>query len=284
MNSHANSQLPTLGPLACKHIERLILLPILRQKQLKPFHPLVIGVPRRIVAKDITCLRDLEKTLIFLAPVSAIQKFDIKTYTYHIVGHLKKFSFSKSSYLSFCEFSIQCIHTTVGYLNEHDQRRPSDAPYTNGYFLDLVEQIRQYAAMMSASRERQGTRPRSSSGDDALDYSSYVKLIDPKVGWPCSPFYSDEELTIEGGLSHTGRPVELVRKKKGQAISLTTGKPYEEKPTSIMPPMKRSLSMESCDDSAMRSMARRKKNVPPLDIRKKCKDCDKIFKRPCDLT
>jgi uncharacterized C2H2 Zn-finger protein len=31
-------------------------------------------------------------------------------------------------------------------------------------------------------------------------------------------------------------------------------------------------------------MARRKKNEPPLNINKKCSHCDKIFRRPCDLT
>jgi hypothetical protein len=243
VSNHTDPQIPTLGPMACKQIERFILLPILREKQLKPFHPLVLGIPQQIKKKEITCLRDLEKTFLFLAP---------------------RYSCSKISYVSFCEFSIQCIHTAVGFLNERDQRRPADRPYTNGYFLDLVEQIRQYAAMMGASRESQGTRSRSSGAENNLAYSS------------------DEELTIEGGL-HTGRPVELVRKKKGQTISLTTGKPYEEKPSN-MPAMKRSLSMDSCDDSVIRSMARRKKNAPPLDISKKCKDCDKVFKRPCDLT
>jgi hypothetical protein len=182
VGNHENSQLPTLGPAARKHIERFILLPILREKQLRPFHSLVRGVPQRIADKEITCLRDLEKTLIYLAPVSEVWNVDIETCAYHLFCHLKKYSFSKTSYVSFCEFSIQCIHTTVGYLNEHDQRRPTDRPYTNGYFLDLVEQIRQYAAMMSASRERQGPRPRSSDGENNLDYSSYVEAILSKLG------------------------------------------------------------------------------------------------------
>ena len=64
----------------------------------------------------------------------------------------KKWSISKTSFLGFCTTSIQCIHTTVEYLNENDQRRPTDRPYTNGYFLDLVEQVQQYAAMLAASR------------------------------------------------------------------------------------------------------------------------------------
>jgi hypothetical protein len=36
---------------------------------LKPFHPLVRSIPQRIINKQIVCLRDLEKTLLWLAPV-----------------------------------------------------------------------------------------------------------------------------------------------------------------------------------------------------------------------
>jgi len=157
-----------LGDYAAKQIQKHIITPLLRQKALKDFHPLVHGLPRRICQKEITCLRDLEKTLIFLAPVSGPLGLDEGVYTNYILPSLKKWSASKTSYLNFCETSIQCIHTTVDHLNERDQRRPSDRPYTNGYFLDLVEQIRQYAAMMAASRARQA------AGEEAkdMDYSS----------------------------------------------------------------------------------------------------------------
>lgn len=37
------------------------------------------------------------------------------------------------------------------------------------------------------------------------------------------------------------------------------------------------------DEGTKRSMARRKKDAPPMDINEKCKNCDKVFKRPCDL-
>lgn len=65
-------------------------------------------------------------------------------------------------------------------------------------------------------------------------------------------------------------------------ISLQTGKPYEEKPA--VPAMKRSLSAASMDEGAVRAMARRKKGEPPMDINKKCQFCDRVFRRPCDLT
>lgn len=70
---------------------------------------------------------------------------------------------SKASFIQFCETSIQCLHTTVDHLSEPDQRRPADRPYTNGYFLDLTEQVRQYAEMITASRERMAAGRRSPS-------------------------------------------------------------------------------------------------------------------------
>ncbi|KAK2857299.1 hypothetical protein FQN49_004843 [Arthroderma sp. PD_2] len=222
-----------------RQIQRHILIPLLKEQRMKSFQSLVRTVPQRIQSNEITCLRDLEKTLLYLAP-------------HHTI--------SRSAYLSFCEFTIQCVHTTVGYLNDRDQRRPADRPYTNGYFLDLVEQVRQYAAMIKTARERRSATPNR----DDLGYSS------------------GEELVLEGGIASTGRPAELVRKKKGQAISLKTGQPYvEQKP--VIPNLKRAPSMEN-QDSVMRSMARRKKDAPPMNINEKCKHCDKVFRRPCDLT
>jgi hypothetical protein len=266
-----------LGQYARKQIERCIIIPILREKRLEPFHPLVKGLPQRIGQREITCLRDLEKTLIFLAPVSKVLELGVGVDAHYLFRAIKKYSATKSSYLNFCETSIQCIHTAVEHLNERDQRRPADRPYTNGYFLDLVEQIRQYAAMMAVARAREA----AGQEREEMDYSAYV--ID-KPG--CSQLYSqahrDEEVTLEGGLSQNGRPAELVRKKKGKAISLRTGDTYEE-PSSPTTGMKRSLSEETSDDSVLRSMARRKKNAPKDPVQK-CPDCDKEFKRPCDLT
>lgn len=283
-------QIPSFGVTARKHIDRFILVPILREKRLSAFHPLIRGVPKRIESKEISCLRDLEKTLLFLAPVSQIRSLEnIPDNAHTIHDYLKRYTPSRAAYSAFCEFTIQCLHTTVGYLNERDQRRPSDRPYTNGYFLDLVEQIRQYAAMIGAARERQGPRPRSRTAESNAEYSSYVQLLgNNSTSIPLGSQHallSDEEVTLEGGLGTTGRPAELVRRKKdSQAISLRTGEPYEEKASPVIPMIKRSLSMESCDDSVTRSMARRKKNAPPLDINQKCNDCEKVFKRPCDLT
>jgi hypothetical protein len=275
--SNANLNEHFLGQYAQKQIERCIIIPILREKRLEPFHPLVKGLPQRIGQREITCLRDLEKTLIFLAPVSTVLELGVGVDAHYFFGALKKYSATKSAYLNFCETSIQCIHTAVEHLSDRDQRRPADRPYTNGYFLDLVEQIRQYATMMAVARAREAAgRER-----EEMDYSGYVS-IDQGCCPPYLHSYRDEEVTLEGGLSQNGRPAELVRKKKGKAISLRTGDAYEQ-PASPTTGMKRSLSQETSDDSVLRSMARRKKNAPKEPVQKCC-DCDKEFKRPCDLT
>jgi hypothetical protein len=59
-----------LSEFACRQIQKHIILPIIREEKLKDFHPLVSGIPYRVARKEITCLRDLEKVLLWLAPVS----------------------------------------------------------------------------------------------------------------------------------------------------------------------------------------------------------------------
>jgi len=158
-----------LSEYACRQIQRYIISPIVRESSLKDFHPLVQGIPYRVARKEITCLRDLEKVLLWLAPVSHSSHVWGRRLAHCSVFGVKKWSISKASFLNFCETSIQCIHTTVDYLNESDQRRPTDRPYTNGYFLDLTEQVRQYAAMITASRERIAAG-RGSAEDEAIAY------------------------------------------------------------------------------------------------------------------
>jgi hypothetical protein len=270
-----------LGLPACKQIERLIIKPILKEEKLKPFHPLVQSIPQRIVDREIGCLRDLEKTLLWLAPVSDFQKGNGVRCIAHLFSRfLKNYAASRASYLRFCEFTIQCLHTSVYHLNERDQRLPADRPYTNGYFLDLVAQIRRYAAMINESRSSMPFNGEQAQARAKARAPEYV--ISPPSGWFARfNIVRSERVTLEGGLSKTGRPAELVVHKDGEMISLRTGKPYEE---NAIPSMKRSLSLRSVDEGVERSMARRKKNAPPMDINQKCKDCDKVFKRPCDLT
>ncbi|KAI4161482.1 MAG: hypothetical protein LQ342_004885 [Letrouitia transgressa] len=209
-----------LSEYACRHIQKHLIAPIIGDDSLKPFHPLVRGIPYRVGRKEITCLRDLEKVLLWLAP---------------------------------------CLHTTVEYLSEPDQRRPTDRPYTNGYFLDLTEQVRQYAAMISA------TRARMRAGE---------KLTDDDC--------TTEQLRLHGGLSQTGRPVELVRTENGRSISLRTGVEIGSNSGGV--DSKRSTSDEA-DKDPLRSMGRRRKSAQATAKEvQQCRECDKTFKRPCDLT
>lgn len=155
--TNADPQIGTphvLSETACRKINEHIIVPIVRDNSLKNYHRFVTSIPYRVARKEITCLRDLEKVLLFLAPVSRSFCIWTRSLAHALVCDSKKWSVSRASFTKFCEASIQCIHTTVEYLNEPDQRRPTDAPYTNGYFLDLTEQMRQYAAMITASRER----------------------------------------------------------------------------------------------------------------------------------
>ncbi|KAJ8115085.1 hypothetical protein OPT61_g3198 [Boeremia exigua] len=270
----ASEEKHTLGEYACKQIHDSIIKPILAEESLKDFHPLIQDVPRRIGEKSICNLRDLEKTLVFLAPVSGIRYLSESAKAYCILRGFKEFSATPASYLRFCERSIQLLHTTVEYLSERDQRLPTDRPYTNNYFLDLVEQIRRYAAIMAATRQKEARGEQL----DEMDYSRYDRAA--TFLFTRSANHSndrDEKVTLRGGLSHNGRPAELVREKDGKVIPLAIGSENAYK--------KRALSEEDFDDDeVMRSMARRRKSDKPGDVLHMCRDCKKEFKRPCDLT
>lgn len=239
---------PRLSSRAVNRIHEHTLKPLLAKPSLKDFHPIILDCPRRIQENQIICLRDLEKTLIFMAPERA------KT---------------AEMFLDFCETSIRCIQATVEYLSDREQTRPHDRSYSNGYFIDLVEQIRQHAQQMQDTRER---REKGEEGDE-MD-------VDPT-----------DEVKLMGGLAATGRPAELIRiKKNGKAYSIATGLPVGDLEEETKSPVrfKRSMSEQLEDEEEiMRSMARRKKNASPEELApKKCKapGCNKEFKRPCDLT
>jgi hypothetical protein len=309
-STHSPSQ-HFLSSDAVRHIKKHIVQPILKEESLKEFHPLIEDVPRRIGARFISNLRDLEKTLFFLAPVSESHIYVLFRALAHAFLALKEFSSSARSFLKFCETSIQCLHTTVDYLSERDQRLPTDRPYTNNYFLDLVEQIRRYAQIMAR------TRAKEAAGEalDDMDYSPYVIPVSlvpfhPSCSDSClglshpppliSPLslplphsmsniyllllpYRDEEIAIAGGLSQNGKPAELVRKKDGKVIPISehSNLDADEGPSSV----KRHLTDDDMDDDDVRrSMARRRKSDKPGDVMHPCAVCDKEFKRPCDLT
>ncbi|KUJ11164.1 putative zinc finger transcription factor ace1 [Mollisia scopiformis] len=266
-HSSTIENLPRLSSRATNRITEHILKPLLAKPSLRDFYPIVKDCPRRIHAKEIVCLRDLEKTLIFMAPVSEIQD-EVVGSVAHSIFRLKERTKSAALYLDFCLTSIRCIQATVEYLSDREQTRPHDRPYTNGYFVDLVDQIKQYAQQVQAAKEKEAK-------GETLDDE------DPE---------SSDEIKLHGGLTKNGKPAELVRvKKNGKAISIATGQPVEmDEDSKEAMRFKRSMSEEAEDDeSILRSMARRKRSASAAELApKRCREpgCDKEFKRPCDLT
>ncbi|KAI9769628.1 MAG: copper-binding transcription factor [Geoglossum simile] len=275
---------------AAAQMQKHIIYPLLKQRSLKQFHPLVRQAPLRVTHGDIICLRDLEKFLIHLAQVSYYPFFKLGAFEL-ILFYIKTRAKSVSSYLEFCEMSIHCVQETVNSISEREQRRPYDRPYTDGYFVDLVDQIRQYAQEMNASKEKQATGEEANEND----YSPYA-LIWPKIEPNTTNTSSrSEKLVLQGGLSQTGRPAELVRVKNGRTIRIGTDIQAsdehltEEESKFRAHAMKRQLSEHYSDEesSVRRSMARRRKVSPqaakeiPIQT---CNECGKQFKRPCDLT
>lgn len=315
----ALEKLPRLSERAQNKIHEFILRPLLSKRSLKDFQDVLRDCPRRMHSKEIVCLRDLEKTLVFMAPVSNVESVVEKIVTHPF---WKEKSKNSKMYLDFCLTSIRCIQATVEFLNEREQTRPSDRPYTNGYFVDLVDQIRNYAQQVQASKEKEA----KGESLDELEAESYVKPINSLHTLPYEPSgsrfqhtrqpssslkshkysvdiqkchdanclnYRSDEIKLYGGLTRNGRPAELVRvKKNGNAISIATGETIkmesieEDEKSSVI--MKRSMSEEAeNDESILRSMARRKRSASVAElVPKRCREpgCTKEFKRSCDLT
>jgi hypothetical protein len=165
--------LPRLSSRASNRIQEHVLRPLLAKSSLKDFHPIVKDCPRRIHGKEIVCLRDLEKTLIFMAPVSDIQTDNVVEGVAHWFSRLKERTKTAALYLDFCLTSIRCIQATVEFLSDREQTRPHDRPYTNGYFVDLVDQIKQYAQQVQAAKEKEEKGEKLSD----MDPESYVTLL-----------------------------------------------------------------------------------------------------------
>jgi hypothetical protein len=282
--STSSAGLPALSTRATNRVYEHTLKPLLAKSAFKDFHPLVLECPRKIQEKEIVCLRDVEKTLLLLAPVSEL-RYDkgARGDTYRALC-LKERTNVAELYLDFCLTTIRCIQATVEYLSDREQTRPRDLPYTSGYFIDLVDQIRQYAQQLAEANQK---------GDEAdeMDVDRYdsTTLLSGRISRANVSGRSDE-IKLYGGMTVNGRHAELVRvKKNGKAISLATGllvDVVEEEAKDVR--IKRSMSEELEDEEdIMRSMARRKKNASPEELApKKCREpgCNKEFKRPCDLT
>lgn len=145
-----------LSPRASTRIHERILRPLIAEKEFKDLHPILLDCPRRIQQKEIICLRDLEKTLLQVAEVSEISVTAVLvSFTYSFLRHQKERAKSAALFFKFSMTSIRLLQATVQHLHEREQVRPADRAYTNGYFIDLVDQVRQAAIQMAATREKQ---------------------------------------------------------------------------------------------------------------------------------
>ncbi|KIW48227.1 uncharacterized protein PV06_00836 [Exophiala oligosperma] len=252
--SRPNLRHPPLTVSARNKLKKHIISPILEETRFENFHPFVTALGSK-ANKNIKCLRDLEQSLIFQPLVSTLIDQDLsETDAAH-----KTFAISRHLYRAFGEFTIQLVVDAYQHLSESEQRRASDRPYDNGYFLDLVQQVNQLASHIGSS-----SRDPQSEGAEDNDEMSYS---------------IDDNVTLEGGLGETGNYAELVRWKNGKPLSLRTGELYEPSPG-----IKRQSS-SAHDEDVERSMARRKKGYIPEIVEMKCSDptCDKVFTRKCDL-
>lgn len=95
--------------------------------------------------------------------------------------------------------------------------------------------------------------------------------------------FRDERVSLHGGVTHNGKPAELVRHlPDGKVISVATGQPISEEELASAGMNGKRPATDVDDEEVLRSMARRKKNAKP-EIHT-CEICTKEFKRPCDLT
>jgi len=258
-----------LSDKVLKQINEHIIEPILAEDKFKEYHPLVKEIPKRIKDRTIDCLRDLEKTVVFVTPVSADFSAGegVLAYCFLLV---KEKSSSAASYFRFCEFSIQCIHTAVTHLGGRDLCRPTDRPYTNTYFLDLHQQIQHYARIIAEARQKQSEGKKLQD----MDYSpSVFSIIESYSTLPLT-HHSGEKLQLRGGLSKNGKPLELVREKDGKILSMTGAELGPEEPG----------QGEMLDEETLRSMGRKRKCDIGKEVYRACRECGKEFKRPCDLT
>lgn len=90
----------------------------------------------------------------------------------------------------------------------------------------------------------------------------------------------NSKISLEGGFGYTGRQAQIVATSNGRSISLRTGEEIDL--AAIREERSRSGSHET-DEDILLSMARRRKAAAEK-VAQRCRECNKEFKRPCDLT
>jgi hypothetical protein len=90
-----------LSTSAFQHIDQHFLQPILKDPGLKDFHPLIEAIPQQVGDNFISNLRDLEKTLLYQAPVSLVTYLSACAVAYYNRRDVKKFCLSPKAFRDF---------------------------------------------------------------------------------------------------------------------------------------------------------------------------------------
>ncbi|KAL0474211.1 hypothetical protein QR685DRAFT_1723 [Neurospora intermedia] len=237
--------LPGLGDRATNRIVEYILKPLLAKPNLKEFHSLVLECPKKIQDKEILCLRDLEKTLILVAPERTK---------------------AAGSYLDFCLTTIDCLQATVQHLGDRELTRPRDLPYTSGYFVDLVDQFYNYARQIAESN-----KTKEGANDMDIDPTDQIKIYGgPHINGRLSELVRVKKNGQAISLA-TGLPVDLCDKAPETPVNFKRSQSEEaldeEEVMRSMARRKKNASPEELAPKRCREPG-----------------CNKEFKRPCDLT
>ncbi|KAK6499048.1 copper-binding transcription factor [Arthrobotrys musiformis] len=115
-----HSAAPTgLNADAVMEMKRLILLPLSQDPSLLQFTPLIAAASMRLDEGRISCLRDLEKYLLYKS---------------------QEMSPSPQTFVHFCEKFLYRCQNAMGSIDAvgGDLTRPNDTPYYEGYFMDVL--------------------------------------------------------------------------------------------------------------------------------------------------
>lgn len=240
-----------------KLIESKLLRPILEQRTLTDFHPFVGHVvPSQIKNGKVRCLRDLEILLLLYAR-HGLRRLE---FTEEVLER----SLIVENYSRFSLFAITRIEDASLVIEKADLLRADDIrPYSQGYFVDLMDQVRQHARAVVNARHSGVSIPR------------YVAIA-PRSQRPVTDLSNSEEtLRIEGGLALTGAPIRLLSHFTRPLISDEQHDANQEH---------NGEEWSGDEDSAVRSMARRPKadadRPAPLIL---CKECNHKERRQCDM-
>ncbi|KAK6352209.1 copper-binding transcription factor [Orbilia blumenaviensis] len=120
-----HSATPTgLNLEAVMEMKRTILLPLSKDQSLLQFTPLITAASMRLDEGRISCLRDLEKYLLYRS---------------------QEMSPSPQTFINFCEKFLFCCQNAMASIEAvgGDLTRPNDTPYYEGYFMDVLAHQRE---------------------------------------------------------------------------------------------------------------------------------------------